>query len=112
MASGGQGPRVRGSVEKTRSQFESTTVGKFKVLEETGGAGSSIKNNNSNNSKIPMPGRSQGKSESTNEIRIDEAEVILKPDVSGSNEEVANKGRRKKGKTNNANKSRILGGSL
>ena len=99
MASGGQGPRVRGSVEKTHSQFKSTTVGKLKIMEETGGAGSSVKKH--------MTGRSQGKNESTNAFRmIDEAEVTLKPDVSGSNE-VACKGRRKHGQTNSANKSRV-----
>ena len=54
MTNGGQDPRVVGSVEKASSQFESTTVGKFEILEEISGAGPSIKNiyNNSNNSKF------------------------------------------------------------
>ena len=45
LTSGGQGPRVRGSVEKANSQFENTTVGNFETLEETSSAGPSFKIN-------------------------------------------------------------------
>ena len=51
LTSGGQGPRVRGSVEKAHSQFENTTVGNFETLEETSGAGPSFKIN-----RISYPG--------------------------------------------------------
>ena len=69
MTSGGQGPRVGGSVEKAHSQVESTMVGNFETLDETSGAGPSFKNN-SNNSKTSLPGRSQDKYEITNKTFV------------------------------------------
>ena len=74
MTSGGQVPRVRGSVEKANSQFENTTVGNIETLEETSGAGSSSKNN-----RISYPGRSQDKYESTNKNKSNESEGNTNP---------------------------------
>ena len=74
MTSGGQVPRVRGSVEKANSQFENTTVGNIETLEETSGAGSSYKNN-----RISYPGRSQDKYDSANKKKSNESEGNTNP---------------------------------
>ena len=85
MTNGGQGPRVRGSVEKANSQFENTTVGNVETLEETSGAGPSVKN-----SRISSPGRSQDKYESTNKNKSNESEGNRNP---GDNYNMKNKSR-------------------
>ena len=103
--SGGQGPRVNGSVE-AYNKIESTTVGNFESLEETSNAGPSSKNNNGS-SKF-SPGQSQDNCESTKETNSIESEGIATPGGNRSMEGIeCHKMNSRKRKSKHESKSRV-----